>query len=246
MFKYLIFITLILSFLSCSSKNNDINIQKGIRSDTSNTASSVLLATPQIIDSSHIVIYPLILEKTTSGGGISSSYSSEKLSYWNLIFYNSDNKTQHLLVKDKKIVIHAIKRSDSHSSSSDNFWANGINIFKSNIFYEVVSKDFNQNNLLDDADPTYLCVSDKQGFNFRPLSPDNFNIVSWEVIKGTTKIILQGQKDANGDKKIDSNDPLIPLMVDISTGQLASEVFNKAYIDSLQSILTSTWQVEKK
>jgi len=246
MFKYLIFTGLILSLFSCSSNNNDINIQKGIRGDTSNTTSSVLLAAPQVIDSSHIVIYPLILEKRTSEGGFSSSYSSEKMSYWNLIFYNTDNNTQHLLVKDKKIAIHAIKRSDSYSSSSDNFWVGGINIFKNNIFYDVVSKDFNQNNLLDDADPTYLYVSDKQGFNFRPLSPDNYSIVSWEIVKGTSKIILQGQKDANGDKKFDQNDPVIPLIVDISTGRLASETFNQNYIDSLQSILTNSWKVEKK
>ena len=246
MFKHLIFISLVLSFFACSSKNNDINIQKGIRTDTSNTASSVLLAAPQVIDSSHIVIYPLVLEKTTSEGGFLSSYTSEKLSYWNLIFYNTDNNTQHLLVNDKKIVIHAIKRSDSYSSSSDNFWVGGVNIFKNNIFYDVVSKDFNQNNFLDDADPTYLYVSDKEGNYFRSLSPENYNIISWEVVKGTSKIILQGQKDVNGDKKFDQNDPVIPLIVDITTKQLASEIFNQNYIDSLKSILTKTWQAEKK
>ena len=121
MFKHLIFISLIFSLISCSNDNQGINIQKEIRGDTSKTTSSIMLASPQVIDSSHIVIFPLILEKTTSGGGLSSSYSSEKLSYWNLIFYNADDNTQHLLVNDKKIVIHAIKRTDSYSSSSDNF-----------------------------------------------------------------------------------------------------------------------------
>ena len=163
-----------------------------------------------------------------------------------MIFYNTDNNTQHLLVNDKKIVIHAIKRSDSYSSSSDNFWVGGVNIFKNNIFYDVVSKDFNQNNFLDDADPTYLYVSDKEGNYFRSLSPENYNIISWEVVKGTSKIILQGQKDVNGDKKFDQNDPVIPLIVDITTKQLASEIFNQNYIDSLKSILTKTWQAEKK
>ena len=110
----------------------------------------------------------------------------------------------------------------------------------------MVSKDFNQNNFLDDTDPTFLYVSDKQGNNFRLLSPDNYNIVSWEVVKGTSKIILQGQKDVNGDKKFDQNDPVIPLIVDITTKQLASEIFNQNYIDSLKSILTKTWQAEKK
>lgn len=245
MIKYLIFISLILSSLSCSNKNDDISIQKEMRNAATDKAISVLIAAPQVLDSSHTIIYPLILEKTRSEGGFSSSYSSEKLSYWNLIFFDTEDNTQHLLVNDKKIVIHAIKGSYNYSSS-DNFWADGINIYKNYIFYDVITKDYNQNNLLDDTDPTYLYISDKQGNDFRPVSPDNYNTLSWEVVKGTSKVILQGQKDMNGDKKFDQQDPIIALIVDVSSRQLAHETFNQNYMDSLKAILTKTWQVEKK
>ena len=95
-------------------------------------------------------------------------------------------------------------------------------------------------------DPTYLYVSDKKGNNFKQLTPDNYNITSWDVVKGTSKIILQAQKDSNGDKKLDGNDEVIPLIVDVNTGKLATETFNQNYIDSLKQVLTNTWKINIK
>ena len=198
-----------------------------------------------MIDSSHIVIYPLILEKTSYKAGFSSGSGGGKVSFWNLIFYNTENDTRHLLTDNKKIIIYSFNlNASSYSSSYDN-GSEGVNIYTNNIFYDVISNDFNQNKILDPDDPTYLYVSDKQGNNFRQISPDNYNIISWDVVKGTSKIILQAQKDNNGDKKFDQNDEVIPLVVDMATGKLAKETFNKAYIDSLSSILTTTWKVNK-
>ena len=65
-------------------------------------------------------------------------------------------------------------------------------------------------------------------------------------MKGTSKIILQAQKDSNGDKKLDGNDEVIPLIVDVNTGKLATETFNQNYIDSLKQVLTNTWKINIK
>jgi hypothetical protein len=143
-------------------------------------------------------------------------------------------------------VIYSIKNDDNSGSSSNEYRGAGIDVYKNTIFYEVVAKDFNQNNLLDTEDPTYLYVSDRMGNNFRRISPDDYNISSWEVVKGTSKVLLQAQKDVNGDKKFDQNDPVIPLIVDLSTGKLATETFRQDYIDSLKVILTNTWKPKKK
>lgn len=246
MLRYILLIITTCYLLSCSNGNQNVNIQKGIQTDTSAKATAILFSNPQIIDSSHIVIYPLILEKASYGSGFSSSSGGERTSYWNVIFYNADNNTQHLLTEDKRIVIYSININGSSSSSSSNIWSEGINIYENNIFYDVVSKDFNQNNYLDVDDPTYLYVSDKKGNNFRQLSPDNYNITSWDVVKGTSKIILQAQKDNNGDKKFDGNDEVIPLIVDVNSGKLATEIFNQNYIDSLKKVLTNTWKNDNK
>ena len=65
-------------------------------------------------------------------------------------------------------------------------------------------------------------------------------------MKGTSKIILQAQKDSNGDKKLDGNDEVIPLIVDVNTGKLATETFNQNYVDSLKQVLTNTWKINIK
>ena len=246
MLRHLFVIITVFGLLACSDASHDVNLQKQISSDTSAKATAILFADPQEIDSSHIVIYPLLLEKTSYGNGSASSRGGDRTSYWNLIFYNTDNNTQHLLTDDKKIVIYQFNLTSSSSSSSNGTWINGINIFENNIFYSVVSRDFNENKYLDADDPTYLYVSDKQGNNFRQLSPDDYNIVSWEVVAGTSKIILQAQKDNNGDKKFDNNDQILPLVADVSTGKVGSETFNQTYIDSLKTVLLNIWKLDKK
>jgi hypothetical protein len=246
MLRHILFFLTFSLLFSCSNDNQDINLQKRIQTDTSTSATAILFSEPQVIDSSHIIIYPLILEKTSYGSGFASSSGGDRTSYWNLIFYNTDNNTQHSLTDNKKIIIYSFNLNGSSSSSSSDVWTDRINIYRDNIFYNVVSHDFNQNKYLDSDDPTYLYVSDKQGNNFRQLSPDNYNITSWEVVTGTSKIILQAQKDNNGDKKFDQNDQMVPLIVDVMAGKFAIETFSQAYIDSLKNVLSNTWKADKK
>jgi len=244
-----ILLLLLLSIASCSEKSKDVDLQQGFRNDSTSKSNKVLFAAPQMVDSSAIVIYPLILGKTTSS---SESYgysgSSEKTSYWNLIFYNSTTATQHLLTTDKKILIYSIVMHGPYSSSSSNnsdSWYRGIDIFENTIIYTVVSKDFNSNKLLDENDPNYLFVSDKAGNNFRQVSPDDYHIDSWENVHGTTNIIMQGQKDENGDKIFDFKDKLIPLIVDVNIPQTAREIFTPNYIDTLTEKFFNIWKPMK-
>ena len=226
---------------ACADKRRDVNLQEKIRKDTTANSQQIIFAEPQTIDSSHIVIYPLVLEKETYSGGYSSGGSRQRTSYWNLIFYNTETQSQNLLTPDKKILISSINFGSS-SSPSDDIWTSGINVYKNNIIYTVVANDYNANKQIDGDDPTYLFVSNRDGTNFRQISPDSFNINSWEVVKGTTKIIMQGQKDNNGDKVFNENDATIPLIVDINSGKTATETFKQNFIDSLKQKLVTIWK----
>ena len=226
---------------ACADKSKDVNLQEKLRKDTTVNSQQIIFAEPQTIDSSNIVIYPLILEKETYGSGYSSGSGGQRTSYWNLIFYNTETQNQNLLTTDKKILISSINFGSS-SSSSDDLWTSGINIYKNNIIYTVVANDYNANKQIDGNDPTYLFVSNRDGTNFRQISPDSCNINSWKVVKGTTKIIMQGQKDNNGDKVFNENDAIIPLVVDINSGKTATETFKQNFIDSLKLRLVKIWK----
>jgi hypothetical protein len=236
-------LTLLLSFsvlTACSNRGSDVNLQEKLKKDTTANSQQIIYAEPQIIDSSHIIIYPLILQRESEGTSYGSSSGGERTSYWNLIFYNTDTQNQNLLTTDKKLLIYSIDLGTS--SSSSDIWTNGINVFKENIIYTAVAKDYNANKQLDQDDPTYLFVSNKDGTNFRQISPDDYNINSWEVVKGTSKIIMQGQKDNNGDKIFDEHDATVPLTVDINSPKPAAETFRKSFIDSLKRKLVAIWK----
>jgi hypothetical protein len=201
----------------------------------------IFFAQPKTIDSSHIIIYPLILERVSSSGSLSSGYS-ERTNYWNLIFYNTETGFKNLLTNDKKILITSIEEGNSFSSE---FNTELFNIINNSIFYNVVTSDFNQNKQLDQEDLTYLFISDKQGKNFRQISPADYNIQSWEVIKGTNKVIMQAQRDDNNDKKFNENDRSTPFIVDLSSSGSAIQTFSNSYIDTLKSTLIHNWKTGK-
>ncbi len=242
MLKLLSIILTVFIFIACKNTKQDVNLQQDLKNDATENANQIMFAEPQILDSSHIIIYPLLFEKTANGGYGNSS-GVDKASYWNLIFYNTETAEEHLLTTDKKILIFSINHSNSSlESSSGSIRKNVINIFERNIIYTGVSNDYNSNKQLDQNDPNYLYVSDKEGKGFRQISPADYHIISWNLVKGTSKIIMQGQKDVNGDKLFDAKDATIPLIVDLALMKPAVETFNSNYIDSLQQKLVSIWK----
>lgn len=237
---------ILLSFsilIACSNSSQDVNLQERLKKDTTVNSQQIIFAEPEILDSSNIIIYPLILEKESYGKSYGSSSGGQRTSYWNLIFYNTETQNQSLLTMDKKILIYSMNfGSSSSSSSSADIWTDGINVFKENIIYTAVARDYNSNKKLEQDDPTYLFVSNREGINFRQISPDNYNISSWEVVKGTTKVIMQGQKDDNGDKIFNELDAIVPLGVDINSPKPAVETFKQNFVDSLKRKLITIWK----
>jgi hypothetical protein len=226
---------------ACSDSNHDVNVQEKLKKDTAVNAQHLVFAAPQIVDSSAIVIYPLVLETKSYEGEYGSR--GQETNYWNLVFYNAATQSQHLLTTDKRVLITSLDFTPgvSSSGSSGETWA-GINIFKEKIVYTAVATDYNENKQLDKEDPTYLFISDREGFGFRQISPNNYNISSWQVIRGTSKIVLQAQKDDNGDKAFDEHDAAVPMIVDINANQQAVQVFKPGFTDSLKRRLVTIWK----
>jgi hypothetical protein len=239
MTKLLFILLPIFVLTSCADKSKDVNLQEQLREDTTLNAQQIIFAQPQMIGNTHLVIYPLILEKETYAIGYSGGSGVQKTSYWNLIFYNIETRNQNLLTTDKKILISSI---NLESSDDDDLLTSGINVYNNNILYSVVANDYNANKQIDENDPTYLFVSNRDGTNFRQISPDSCNIDSWKVVKGTTKIIMQGQKDTNGDKVFDEKDATIPFVVDLNSGKMATEAFKQNFMDSLNMRLVKIWK----
>jgi hypothetical protein len=199
----------------------------------------ILFGQTQILDSSNIIIYPLVLEQIYRSGSFSgSSYGGgETTSYWNLVFYNTETGTKTLLSPDQRIYIssYSIEDYPVSSSGSEAAFREGYSIKGRRIFYNVISADLNGNGNLDTDDPTYLYVSDKEGRGFRQISPDGFDIVSWKTVKGTDKVIMEGRRDDNTDKKFSEEDVEEHFIVNVNSEAKAGAVYSNAYKDSLKA-----------
>jgi hypothetical protein len=228
---------------ACSNGSGKPNTQQQLKKDTAVKSQQIVFGQPQVIDSSPIVIYPLVLETQSYGGSYSKS-AGQRGSYWNLIFYNTESGAQNLLTPDQKILIYSFDfgSANSPANPSGATQANGIDILKDHIIYTAVVKDYNENKFLDDDDPTYLFVSRRDGTGFRQISPDNYNIQSWQFVRGTTKMILQAQKNDNDDKIFNEEDATVPLIVDIHASGQAVETFQKNFVDSLKGKLVHIWK----
>lgn len=232
--KNLVLSLLFILLFSCERERN-VDLQKNLKNETSTQNIEVLFADPIVIDSTEIVMYPLIFESIESGGYSSGRYKN--VTYWNLVFYNTKTKQQSLLAGNQKLVIHDIYLEDKYNNLEKNK--------KGNILYRVISKDYDGNGAFDDEDPKYLYVSDKEGKEFRQISPPNYHILNWKSVEGTTQLLIQAQKDENGDKKFDEKEKIIPLIVDIQSSAIANPTFEENYIDSLKNTFVKIWKPKK-
>ena len=242
----ILFFSATIATSGCGNRQ-EVDIRKELNKNDSLARQNipVLFGQPNIIDSSHIIIYPLILQRIMQDGGYASSSSyGEKTSYWNLVFYNTETGAKTLLTDNQRISINSftVGSSSSYSSGSDVIWKEGINLASNSIFYNVVTNDFNQNKTLDEGDPTYLFVSDKEGRGFRQISPDNYDITSWSIVRGTNKVIMQGRSDQNKDKRFTVADREEHFITDLTRGGKATPVFSVAYTDSLRTKFINNWK----
>src|SRR5688572_27538564 len=209
-----IFIT-VLFIISCRQKGNQE--QASAISDTTvvdtvavlnNLKSNLNIQTNSFIeiDSSGIVMFPLSMGETTREGGSLSYKEIPRSSYWNVIFYNSNTSAYHLLSERKMLI-----RDFDYKYSGQDY----IDIAQTikYIFYRVTVEDYNKDKKLTTDDPEYLFVSDKEGKNFRQISPDNYNLKSWQLIKSLNKVLMTLTKDNDNNKEFGEEDEVVSFEI---------------------------------
>ncbi|MEP6612694.1 MAG: hypothetical protein ABJA76_12440 [Mucilaginibacter sp.] len=207
-----------------------------------NTGHNILsFENPVRIANSDYVMYPLAIKSDESGGLITKSSGRNAAQIWNFAFYNTATGEYHLLDNTRKMLIGT---DDASTQDDVNIPAGKIVLTDSLIFYSVRVTDFNKDGELTYSDPEYLFASDKNGMNFKQVSPPNLNVTSWQAIKNTGKLLIQAVADVNNDKKFDEDDKVIPYVYDLKTGKL-SQVFKENFLNSTGKLFEKHW-AEKK
>lgn len=203
-----------------------------------------------LLDSSENVMFPLTNPNMAEDRGFKST---GQVSYWNIAFYNSLSKKYHLLDNRKMVILQYDEQSQFISSHNEYYSDNDINNASQSfsnegkfICYSIIVDDFNKDGKLDYDDPKYLFMSDKAGNNFKQISPGNLNVVSWQRILKTNKLLIEIQLDSNGDRIFDNKDHIVPYVYDIKTGKPAEPIFSNEFNKATGELFEKQWSESKK
>lgn len=208
---------------------------------------------PVEIDSSENVMYPLphiTEEKEDDSGSYSSSGDARSVTFWNIAFYNTNTRKYHLLDNNKRMIINSYntdytKSAYSSQSGHAPYDKSGAVQQGSFIFYTIISEDQNKDGKLDDKDPDYLYISDKEGNNFRQISPRGTNVENWEMIKKTGMILMETRRDSTYKGK-DVDVAAIQYLYDLKKGGVPERVFSPEFSGMVDKLYKKQWPIKKK
>lgn len=190
------------------------------------------------VDSSGILMFPLSMGETRWEKGSVSYKDMPAGRYWNIIFHNAKTGAHHLLSEQKMLI-----SSFESKYSSD---GGGVAYSAKYIFYQVITDDYNNDKKLDGDDPQYLFVSDKEGNNFRLVSPPGYDMRNWQFIKSAGKVLITATKDSDNNKKFGENDELVVFSADIDSAAPAKEIFPQEFKNKLKLLYDKDWKELKK
>ncbi|SRX75345.1 TolB-like translocation protein [Aequorivita antarctica] len=235
-------ISILLLLFSCSQRqeriqvveNNNLN-QKQIDSvlDKYNFEYESLI----FIDSTQQAILPITTQKPRGGSRLSSkSYEAESYpQYWNIIFYNIETGHTNLLTKSK------MRISNYHANLR-----NSGPIISKSIIYKICDTDYDNDNQLTYKDPEQLFISVIDGSNLTRLSPLGEQIMDFQIVPDSDKIIFSTQRDTNEDLEFDKKDELIWYLIDLSKESKPIEIINKTERKEIENLYFKQWLVKNK
>jgi hypothetical protein len=227
--KRLTFLTiLVFGLWACNGKTNESpNVPTSDIAAEDTKYSTVVLNFDgmTVVDSSDWVLYPLTVREIEKNEKVfkSSGYGYRERTYWNIAFYNTETKETRLLSESLKMVIHSVI---PHSNKNEK-----------RIYYTITTTDYYQDGKLSTGDPKYLFVSDLSGKNFKQISPENYDLSSWNIIHRTNKILMRTTLDSDKDGKVDE---IVDFVYDIEK-QTIEQVFNPTFILKTKKLLEQQW-----
>ena len=228
--KKLIFSILGFALISCGKEQESSVVDNSITPSLVENSGNVLTEHFEEIHNSGVLLFPLELANNKDISSYDKKYNFE---LWNIAFYNTTTKKQHLLTKDKILISDYIIRYDNEEKNPPQ------NKF---IFYLAHSLDYNQNKHLDKKDPLYLYISDLNGKNFSLVSPPSMNVKNWKYISHSNKIVLSAQEDTDKNKVFDTKDKTLFFEINLNENQKPVELFSSDLQKEMNTLFQQYWK----
>jgi len=196
-------------------------------------------AEPIQLDTSEYVLFPLPIKHDE--GGLVFKSSGREGYYWNIIFLDTKSEKYHLLDSTRRMLI----RDYVVDHSADFSEKGGSDKISNNyLFYSVIINDSNHDGILDEHDPNCLFISDKDGNNFKQISPDNFSVIDWKIIKQTHKVLISAIS-LNDISKDNDQRQTITFEYNLNSGGAAHQLFSDKFISETKELFKSQWPENK-
>ncbi len=252
MLRFIFFLSAVSILISCEQNKQQENQQNtgnpvvdsvAVLNDPKNNL-NIQTNNFSAIDSSGILMFPLSMGESERDGGSLSYKEMPSNSYWNIIFLNSKTNKYHLL-SDRKMLIRSYHFKSSGNEYSDN---DNVDIAQTNrnIFYSITSEDYNRDKKLTGEDPNYLFASDREGNNFRQISPSQYDLQNWHFIKSVNKVLMTVKKDSDKNNKFDEKDEVTTFEIEIDKGTMPKEIFSTDFKNKLKILYDRDWKRLKK
>jgi hypothetical protein len=248
LFQFLPLLALLAACTGEAEKTSDTKPQTEAQKQASIEQVKLHFTGPVLIDSSAYVMYPLLLRASEGEADGYDVRKGRSNTYWNIAFYNTETGESHLLAASRKMIIEGYGAAETSGGTPDYASGNSIHYMKQVyepgnqlLYYSIKIDDYNHDGVIDDKDPTYLFTSDKNGREFKQISPANYNIESWQLVQGARKVLIQAKRDTDNNKAFDDDDITTPFVYTIRSGGPAKEVFSKEFNSEVKEMLHNQW-----
>ncbi len=130
------------------------------------------------------------------------------MTIYNLIFHNRRTGESHLLLSENTLISSFQLINEENEA--------GEPIKNQFVFVEVIPKDTNQDGNRDRQDAVIGYIADASGKNLNQVTPDNTQLVFWQIDKPLRVLLLKVVQDTNNDRKFMGEDDIsfikVPLV----------------------------------
>lgn len=157
----------------------------------------------------------------------SYSYESRNQNFYNIIFYRKQDGASHLLL-NKKALITSFDFLDNKQSGKPP---------TKFLLYRIIEKDTNGDKKLTSEDATIGYISDLAGKNLRQITPNNSQMLNWNVIQSMGNIFIKIIQDSDKDNKFTGKDQTTFIKVDVNNPSIGTTFINDKLEQEVKSIM---------
>ncbi|MFK7899415.1 MAG: hypothetical protein AB8B61_01520 [Cyclobacteriaceae bacterium] len=179
---------------------------------------------PKSIPNSDVVLYKLITTQLPTNRFEKRIASQLPRYCWNLLFKNVKTNESHVLDSVQKMVI-------------DSYYITTTKEGDTQLFYKIITDDFNQDGALSEEDPFCLFLSNQNGRNRKRLTPKGYHVLDWFYHQESNQVLVDvlNLEDATSHS----------LIINCLTQQIVSDQLKKVADKKVRNVFQQVWVNDK-